>query len=107
MFRGAHDIQYWLGEAGGRVCRALTKTQLDQMAENYNDEPEVVGKGGATVKKAKDPSGKKGIDELTNSFRSTVVWTTPLRMPVVQPYRKPSVREVRTCMQTVAFAVRE
>ena len=37
MFRGAHDIQYWLGEIGGRVCRALTPAQLQQIADSYAD----------------------------------------------------------------------
>lgn len=36
-------------------------------------------------------------------FRSTVVWTTPLRLPVVQPYRKTRTTEIKTNLQTVAL----
>ncbi|RDA89345.1 hypothetical protein CP532_6110 [Ophiocordyceps camponoti-leonardi (nom. inval.)] len=98
MFRGAHDIQYWLGEVGGRVCRALTKTQLKLLAE--------IEETGATV----DDDSVRGLRQaklaelqtkLATEFRSTIVWTTPLRMPVVQPYRKVCMREVRTCLQAV------
>ncbi|OAA38808.1 DNA-directed RNA polymerase [Metarhizium rileyi] len=88
MFRGAHDIQYWLGEIGGRVCRALTPAQLEEIRDNYE-------KGGH---KKKDE-----LEDVIKQFRSSVVWTTPLRMPVVQPYRKSTAREIRTCLQAVVY----
>ncbi|KAF1854243.1 hypothetical protein Lal_00015318 [Lupinus albus] len=94
MFRGAHDIQYWLGEIGARVCRALTPAQLDQLQEEKDSKP-------APKKTAAGKS--KDLDELTSQFRSTVVWTTPLRMPVVQPYRKAITREIRTCLQSISY----
>ncbi|QGI84071.1 hypothetical protein CEK25_010800 [Fusarium fujikuroi] len=94
MFRGAHDIQYWLGEVGARVCKALTPAQLDQLQEEKDNKPAA----------KKTASGKsKDLDELTSQFRSTVVWTTPLRMPVVQPYRKAITREIRTCLQSISY----
>ena len=50
----------------------------------------------------------KGLASDTNTFRlskhlfkSTVVWTTPLGLPVVQPYRKEAKRQVLTALQTV------
>ncbi|KAM0232831.1 hypothetical protein ACHAPO_007657 [Fusarium lateritium] len=87
MFRGAHDIQYWLGEIGARACKALTEAQIQQLAEE-----------------SPDPANKKKeLDELTSQFRSTIVWTTPLRMPVVQPYRKATSREIRTCLQAITY----
>ncbi|KAH6894549.1 DNA-directed RNA polymerase [Thelonectria olida] len=101
MFRGAHDIQYWLGEIGGRVCRALTPAQLEQIADEYKSERDSLNtKEGKRTKKP-----KVGMDELTDQFRSTVVWTSPLRMPVAQPYRKSSMKEIHTCLQTITYAV--
>ncbi|KAK7751535.1 DNA-directed RNA polymerase [Diatrype stigma] len=93
MFRGAHDIQYWLGECAGRVCRALTPEQLDQIAE------------GPSKKKTNARSTTKVTpeSEILNSFRSTIVWTTPLRMPVVQPYRKSCARIIRTSLQDMTL----
>ncbi|KAM3538822.1 hypothetical protein ARSEF1564_008265 [Beauveria bassiana] len=100
MFRGAHDIQYWLGEIGGRVCRALTPAQLQHIADEYSNASADTKKG----KAAKAPKTRKsGFDELTKQFRSTVVWTTPLRMPVAQPYRKTTAKEIRTCLQSLAY----
>ncbi|KAJ6789760.1 hypothetical protein PWT90_06781 [Aphanocladium album] len=100
MFRGAHDIQYWLGEIGGRVCRALTPAQLQHIADEYSSTAAATKKG-KTGKASK--TGKSGFDELTKQFRSTVVWTTPLRMPVAQPYRKTTAKEIRTCLQSLAY----
>ncbi|KAK3677953.1 DNA-directed RNA polymerase [Recurvomyces mirabilis] len=42
-------------------------------------------------------------DELKPLFKSTVVWTTPLRLPVVQPYRKSKTNTVRTSFQSIAL----
>ncbi|KAI1503884.1 hypothetical protein F5X99DRAFT_416915 [Biscogniauxia marginata] len=96
MFRGAHDIQYWLGECAGRVCRAITPEQLNRLtAENPEDNKE----------KSKKP--KRSIDELLSEFRSTIVWTTPLRMPVVQPYRKNGTRVIHTSMQDLTLQIPE
>lgn len=89
MFRGAHDIQNWLGEIGGRVCRAITPEQLDRLAE---------ASGEITSKKGAKPA-KSSEEEMATQFRNTLVWTTPLRMPVVQPYRKSGTRMISTCLQ--------
>ncbi|KAL7948574.1 hypothetical protein V8C42DRAFT_314874 [Trichoderma barbatum] len=102
MFRGAHDIQYWLGEIGGRVCRALTPAQLQQIVDSYGEGEDGSSRSSKTKKKAS--TGKKGeFDDLVQQFRSSVVWTTPLRMPVVQPYRKTTAREIKTCLQAVIY----
>ncbi|KAJ4385596.1 DNA-directed RNA polymerase [Gnomoniopsis smithogilvyi] len=90
MFKGAHDIQYWLGEIGSRVCRALTAEQLNQVVAT-----DVEPASGST--KAKRIVSK---DDLLELCRSTIIWTTPLRMPVVQPYRKNQSKVIHTCMQT-------
>lgn len=91
MFKGAHDIQYWLGEIGGRVCRALTAEQVRQVMQ---DDMEPPTKG----KKAKKIVSKNDLLELC---RSTIIWTTPLRMPVVQPYRKNNSKVIPTCLQSL------
>ncbi|KAK4169683.1 hypothetical protein QBC43DRAFT_306528 [Cladorrhinum sp. PSN259] len=92
MFRGAHDIQTWLGEIGGRVCRALTPEQLDRIVKN----PENL-----QISKSKATKKSKDAEELSASFRSTLVWTTPLRLPVCQPYRASGSRTVATCLQNL------
>lgn len=95
MFKGAHDIQYWLGEIGGRVCRALTPEQIKQVTK-VEYEPAY------GINKTKKIQSK---DDLASLFRSTIIWTTPLRMPIVQPYRKSNSRVVHTCIQTLTLQI--
>lgn len=90
MFRGAHDIQYWLGEIGGRVCRALTAEQLKTIEEQGREQP--------TTGQSKLTS-----EAILSMMRSTIIWTTPLRMPIVQPYRKTSSTVITTCMQSLVL----
>ncbi|KAH8172209.1 DNA-dependent RNA polymerase domain-containing protein [Sarocladium implicatum] len=101
MFRGAHDIQYWLGEVGGRVTRALTPAQLQQIADPPAKKPARMS-GSGKVKTA-SARGTTALKQLTDQFRSTIVWTTPLHMPVAQPYRKTTRKDVKTCLQTVTI----
>lgn len=98
MFKGAHDIQYWLGEIGGRVCRALTPEQMSAI------ETEPVKAAKTSKSKSKKATT---TDELLAQFRSTLVWTTPLRMPVVQPYRKSGTRVIQTCLQSLVLTTPE
>ncbi|KAI1353747.1 DNA-directed RNA polymerase [Xylaria sp. FL0043] len=110
MFRGAHDIQYWLGECAGRVCRALTPEQLDRIAENAkaSPKPKKTKKSSADGdKSAARRTSNTAMEELLNQFRSTIVWTTPLRMPIVQPYRKSGNRVISTCLQDLSLQVPE
>lgn len=99
MFKGAHDIQHWLGEIGSRVCRALTPEQLELI-----EEPAAAKKTRArTVKTNKKV--KTSTEDIMDKFKSTLVWTTPLRMPVVQPYRKSNTRTIPTCLQDLVLTV--
>ncbi|KAH8911133.1 DNA-directed RNA polymerase [Coniochaeta sp. PMI_546] len=99
MFKGAHDIQHWLGEIGSRVCRALTPEQLELI-----DDPPAAKKTRTRTTKAKGKV-KTSTEDIMDKFKSTLVWTTPLRMPVVQPYRKSNTRTIPTCLQDLVLTV--
>lgn len=75
LFEGAHLIQDWLGEAAKRISRCV-RTDCD-------------------------------LDEVLNpgqpSHLSSVVWTTPLGMPCVQPYRLSNKLVVTTNIQVVCI----
>ncbi|KAL2760282.1 hypothetical protein ACRALDRAFT_1091089 [Sodiomyces alcalophilus JCM 7366] len=101
MFRGAHDIQYWLGEIGGRVCRALSAEQLERIATTG------IIPNSSKVKKFKINEKKDTTDDLLAQFRATIVWTTPLKMPVAQPYRKSGTRVIKTSLQDLTLTVPE
>ncbi|KAJ5159802.1 uncharacterized protein N7482_006806 [Penicillium canariense] len=90
MFNGAHDIQYWLGDCATRITQSLTPGQIESMANQALSPAESSDKGSVRV----DP---------TKKFQSTVIWTTPLGLPVVQPYRTRKARRVVTSLQTVSI----
>jgi DNA-directed RNA polymerase, mitochondrial len=95
MFRGAHDIQYWFGACASRVATCLTPEQIDRV------EGELPKLAIRTVSRNQRRSGFS-LDEAIQ-FKSTVIWTTPLHMPVVQPYRTSKSRSIPTTMQTVSL----
>ncbi|KAJ5397950.1 hypothetical protein N7509_006063 [Penicillium cosmopolitanum] len=90
MFNGAHDIQYWLGDCASRITQSLTPDEIESLA----NQALVPSDSGKTDSKNLDPS---------KSFRSTVIWTTPLGLPVVQPYRTRKARRVSTTLQDLSI----
>ena len=88
MFKGAHDIQYWLAECASRISMGITPEQMDRMESELPQ----------GSKGSKDKSGPITA-ENGDQFKSSVIWTNPLRMPVVQPYRLAKAKMVRTNMQ--------
>ncbi|KAL8846800.1 MAG: hypothetical protein Q9221_008128 [Calogaya cf. arnoldii] len=98
MFNGAHDIQYWLGDCAGRIATAVTPEQMDRIeafrAGTLDERQEFQ----RTPLKRKAEHGTK--EELF-SFKQSVIWTSPLGMPVVQPYRNMTTETVATSLQKV------
>jgi DNA-directed RNA polymerase len=95
MFQGAHDIQYWFGECASRVAMCLTPEQLDRIQGEW---PKLL----STKKDTYKYHNSFNLEEATQ-FKSTVIWTTPLHMPVVQPYRSCKSRVIPTTMQSIAL----
>lgn len=105
MFNGAQDIQDWLGACANRISTALTPEQIDAV--------EAHSRPGASEDDPLDPRYRKKIrakhkkklpkDDLRAQFRATVIWTTPLKMPVVQPYRKSNAKEITTVLQYLSI----
>lgn len=100
MFRGAHDIQYWLGECASRISQCLTPEQLDRLESEW---PRLNSRVKAKIQAKGDRSNGMSIEELTQ-FKSSVIWTTPLHMPVVQPYRKSKSKNILTNMQQISLS---
>lgn len=95
MFNGAHDIQYWLTDCAARISESLAPEQVAYIKrESKGEKPPNFFK----------TTQMRGVpkNELT-SFKSTVIWTTPLKMPVVQPYRKMSSRRIETNLQKITI----
>jgi DNA-directed RNA polymerase len=129
MFTGAQAIQVWLGTCADRISTCLSPEQIEQLTTQVDDE--VKAKEAAKVEKAatkvrirasrnsKDVANEvkaakmltthggtdaeKSMNKTKPLFKSSVTWTTPLRMPVVQPYRSASSRIVMTNLQAITL----
>ncbi|EGV63947.1 DNA/RNA polymerase [Yamadazyma tenuis ATCC 10573] len=74
LFSGAHLIQDWLGEAARIISKSVRVDYEDSTTSN--DKPNHV---------------------------SSVIWTTPLGLPCVQPYRTIKKQIIKTNLQDVAI----
>ena len=95
MFTGAHDIQFWLGNCANRITQSLSPEQIDFMLAEDKVKPR-------EADYQRPPSVRKSIEGPT-AFKTPVIWTNPLRMPVVQPYRNGPAQEISTNLQNVSI----
>ncbi|PGH07026.1 DNA-directed RNA polymerase, mitochondrial [Blastomyces parvus] len=95
MFTGAHDIQFWLGDCANRISQSLSPEQIEALADEQN--LKVVGRFQGAKKMAKN------IKDPKSHFKSTVVWTTPLKLPVAQPYRDAASIKVYSDLQQLSI----
>ncbi|KAF2428308.1 DNA/RNA polymerase [Tothia fuscella] len=106
MFTGAHDIQYWLSNCADRISTAITPEQINQLKARKEGKPldPNIPKHQAKAlmlaeKKLKTRVSKGAVAE----FKSSVIWTTPLKLPVVQPYRASKTKEIFTSLQGITI----
>ena len=102
MFKGAQAIQTWLGDCADRISTCVTPEQIASM-EKDNSEGRAVIPEKQVMSKNKRGTGIQRTEAGKHLFRSSVIWTTPLRLPVVQPYRSSKRRLVKTNLQNIAL----
>ncbi|TFK81972.1 DNA/RNA polymerase [Polyporus arcularius HHB13444] len=88
LFQGAKDIQNWLNMCARLIAKAIPE---DRLVRSFSENPTTTNK---RASKSKGPRWKK--EQMTS-----VVWTTPLGLPIVQPYRAIKRKQVMTAIQTV------
>ncbi|KAL4738427.1 hypothetical protein BDV11DRAFT_189717 [Aspergillus similis] len=98
MFEGARDIQHWLGDSANRITQSLPPEQIEDLAK------EVLNPSSSTLPLTSRGKSKKSLSSSDPSahFKTTVIWTTPLGLPVVQPYRNRLPRRVVTSFQSLS-----
>ncbi|KAK2785462.1 DNA-directed RNA polymerase [Emmonsiellopsis sp. PD_33] len=96
MFNGAHGIQFWLGDCANRISQSLSPEQIEALAASQENPPDF-GKGKVALRR------KKIAKDPMKHFKSTVIWTTPLKFPVVQPYRDTKSARVLTGLQHLSI----
>jgi DNA-directed RNA polymerase, mitochondrial len=82
LFSGAKDIQTWLNLCARLITKSIPPERLTEATQ--------------IVKSKKGAKSRLHKEQMTS-----MVWTTPLGLPIVQPYRKTKRKQVMTALQTV------
>lgn len=98
MFYGATKIQHWLTDCAGRISRAVTPEQIFDLRK-----PAVANDNENSPLTQMPLARRKPKANGNELFTSTVIWTSPLKMPVVQPYRNQARLVVETHLQRVSI----
>lgn len=88
LFSGAKAIMDWLSVSARLVSRSIPPNRVGEAADKL-------------AVKGKSSSAAQAKTRLAKELMTSVIWTTPLGLPVVQPYRKAVKRQVMTALQTV------
>lgn len=95
LFRGAKDIQTWLN----LVARLISKSiPPDRLPDAISEVDQHVKRGDDETKKA---HAKMAAKKIAKEQMTSVIWTTPLGLPIVQPYRKVKRKQIMTSLQSV------
>ncbi|KAL0574450.1 DNA-directed RNA polymerase [Marasmius crinis-equi] len=78
----------WFTMAARLVAKSIPGERIPEALEELRD-------------KSKNKTAGITVDLLKREQMTSVVWTTPLGLPIVQPYRKPKRKQIMTKMQTV------
>lgn len=97
MFNGAQAIQVWLGECGSRISSAVTPEQIRRIQGRREGERFEAEK----FRRSLLGNFAELAAKEDYQFKSTIVWTTPLGLPVVQPYRKQRATRIKTNLQDI------
>lgn len=107
LFTGAHDIQYWLGDCANRITSSISPAQQQKIYKDefYSQHKKKAEKAPKRRGKGEAKSKTKGREVVESAmFRSPVIWTTPLKLPVVQPYRINKGQTIQTNLQRIMLA---
>lgn len=99
IFNGAQEIQYWLGECGDRITTSLTPEQIEMIKDRFEGKGLLPDARYQTKKSTK--TGTKLLGKAAETFKTGIIWTTPLKMPIVQPYTKDHSVKVKTALQEI------
>jgi DNA-directed RNA polymerase len=90
LFQGANDIMNWLTAAARIISKSVPGDRVLEAME-LDNKPSRKG-----TSKAKVATTRWRKEQMT-----AVVWTTPLGLPIVQPYRKIKRKQIMASLQSV------
>lgn len=89
LFQGAKDIQKWLALSARLIARSVPPERAEHAF---------------AVEQPKKRSNSKPINRMKKEQMTAVIWTTPIGLPIVQPYRATKRKQITTHLQTVYIA---
>ncbi|CAG8446044.1 12427_t:CDS:10 [Ambispora leptoticha] len=84
LFTRAREIQDWLTESARRISKSMPK--------------DIIKKSNTKKQETKISEEEGRYNQVTS-----VIWTTPLQLTIVQPYRKLGKRSVKTNLQSITI----
>jgi DNA-directed RNA polymerase len=103
IFNGAQEIQYWLGECGERISTSVSAEQIRRLRHHLEGKRTVYESKYKSPKSVSKTLEKKLVQDM-EAFKTPIIWTTPLKMPVVQPYRKLGTHVIKTKLQEIVIS---
>lgn len=103
MFNGARKIQDWLTDSARRIAKSVPAEALQEAGilpktDGTMEDPLSNQENSGSRKSSKKPFSARNP---TSNQMTSVIWTTPLGLPIVQPYRRSGKKQVSTLLQTV------
>ncbi|BGP17999.1 hypothetical protein JCM10213_005038 [Rhodosporidiobolus nylandii] len=89
IFRGATGIQTWLNRCARLIAKSIPPARIEAAMQAQEQS------------KRSRKRVSEGLSRIPKEQMTSVIWTTPLGLPVVQPYRKAKKKQVTTALQTV------
>ncbi|KAG2742603.1 DNA/RNA polymerase [Suillus brevipes Sb2] len=87
LFSGAKSIQIWLNLCARLISKSIPAERIPDALQ--------------APKKSPRSTAPPSKNRIRKEQMSSVVWTTPLGLPIVQPYRKTKRKQVMTAIQSV------
>ncbi|KAH9919050.1 DNA/RNA polymerase [Fomitopsis serialis] len=91
LFKGAKDIQEWLNICARLIAKSIPPERVDDSVRNLKSSMS------SMTKEIRDAE----LVKLKKEQMTSVIWTTPLGLPIVQPYRATKRKQIITSMQSV------
>ena len=82
IFKGATGIQTWLNRCARLISKSIPPARIEAAMQAEKTNPRTKKRVSA------------GLSRIPKEQMTSVAWTTPLGLPVVQPYRKAKKRQV-------------
>ncbi|KAF8626667.1 hypothetical protein AX15_004758 [Amanita polypyramis BW_CC] len=94
LFSGAKSIQNWLNLCARIIAKSIPAERLPEAMAEYKEKR-------LSQKCHSGRYTELPMNRLKKEQMTSVVWTTPLGLPVVQPYRKSTRKQIMTALQSV------